>query len=78
MHPTELLIPQLLAYLVIVVISRLAVRESRKECRIQKEELAKKWAELQLYIKRIEEAAAYPSEPASSFLTEERRNDYYN
>jgi hypothetical protein len=73
MNPYQMLIPQLLAALVIVVIARWAVRRTRQEKETDKEYIAKQQMELQRYISQVKEAAAHPSEPACKFITEWQR-----
>src|SRR5579872_2473169 len=70
MNPYQLMIPQLLAGLVIVVIARWAVRQSRLEQESEKEEIAKRQLELKRYLSQIDEAAANPSVPARKYVTE--------
>lgn len=73
MNPYQMLIPQLLAGLVIVVIARWAVRQSRWEKEAHKEYIAKQQAELKRYLSQVEEAIAHPSEPACKFISEWQR-----
>jgi hypothetical protein len=70
MNPYQMLIPQLLAGLVIVVIARWAVRQSRLEKESEKEEIAKRRLELERYLSQVKEAAANPGVPASEYITE--------
>jgi hypothetical protein len=65
-----MLIPQLLAALVIVVIARLAVRQSRLDKESVKDEIAKRASELKRYLSQVEEAVANPRVPASNFITD--------
>ncbi|HEV3385963.1 MAG TPA: hypothetical protein VG097_14185 [Gemmata sp.] len=70
MNPYQLLIPQLLAGLVIVVIARRAVRQSRLEKESEKEEIEKRRLELERYLSQVNEAVANPSVPANEYITE--------
>ncbi len=70
MNPYQLMIPQLLAGLVIVVIARWAVRQSRLERESGKIEIERRRSELIRYLSQVEEAAANPSVPAREYITE--------
>src|SRR5579871_6182781 len=72
MNPYQLLIPQLLAGLVIVVIARRAVYQTRQENYAYKEELKKQQEELKQYLSQVEAAAANPGVPAREFITERK------
>ncbi len=78
MNPYQMLIPQLLAGLVIVVIARLAVRQSRLDMESGKEDIAKRRLELERYLSQVREAAANPAVPASEYITEWSRNPSCN
>ena len=78
MNPYQMLIPQLLAGLVIVVIARWAVRQSRLEKESEKEEIAKRRLELERYLSQVKEAAANPAVPASTYITEWGKNPSCN
>jgi hypothetical protein len=73
MNPYHTLIPNLLAALVIVVIARRAVWQSRRDSKEYKEYIAKQQMELQRYLSQVEEAIAHPSEPACKFISEWQR-----
>jgi hypothetical protein len=70
MNAYQMLIPQLLAGLVIVVIARLAVRQSRLAKESEREEIANRESELKRYLRQVEEAVANPLVPASEYITE--------
>lgn len=73
MSPYHMLIPNLLAALVVIVIARRAVWQSRQSNKAHMENLAKEQAELQEYLQQVREATAHPSEPASRYITEWQR-----
>lgn len=78
MSPYQMLIPQLLAGLVIVVIARRAVRLSQLDMESGKEDIPRRRLELERYLSQVEKAAANPGVPASEYITEWKKNPECN